>query len=265
MSVLAAISGNLNAIGYGLAAIGPGIGIGVLVGKALEGIARQPEATGVIRVNMFLGIAFTEALALIGLVAGFLFVKSTRTGTPMVLSTLVIAAEQQPSILLPAVADLIWGTLSFLILLFFFSKFVLPQARKLAAERAEKIEGGFRRAEASQAEAKELLHQYQLALAEARTEAANIRNAAQAERSQIVAEARDEAVAAATEIAQRAHAQIAAEQAQVVVGLQREVGKLAVELAGKIVGEVLSDDARARATVDRFIADLEQVAAEAGR
>ena len=67
------INGNLNAIGYGLAAIGPGIGIGILVGKALEGIARQPEATGVLRTNMFLGIAFVEALALIGLVAGFIF------------------------------------------------------------------------------------------------------------------------------------------------------------------------------------------------
>ena len=44
------------------------------LGKALEGIARQPEATSVLRTNMFLGIAFTEALALIGLVAGFLFV-----------------------------------------------------------------------------------------------------------------------------------------------------------------------------------------------
>ena len=68
-----AISGNLNSVGYGLAAIGPGIGIGILVGKALEGIARQPEATGVLRTNMFLGIAFVEALALIGLVAGFIF------------------------------------------------------------------------------------------------------------------------------------------------------------------------------------------------
>jgi F-type H+-transporting ATPase subunit c len=68
-----AVHGSLNAIGYGLAAIGPGIGIGVLVGKALEGIARQPEATGVLRTNMFLGIAFVEALALIGLIAGFLF------------------------------------------------------------------------------------------------------------------------------------------------------------------------------------------------
>jgi len=72
-TVLAEINGNVNAIGYGLAAIGPGIGLGILVGKTIEGIARQPEATNVLRVNMFLGIAFVEALALIGLVAGFLF------------------------------------------------------------------------------------------------------------------------------------------------------------------------------------------------
>ena len=72
-TVLAEVNGSIATVGYGLAAIGPGIGIGVLVGKALEGIARQPEATGVLRTNMFLGIAFTEALALIGLVAGFLF------------------------------------------------------------------------------------------------------------------------------------------------------------------------------------------------
>ena len=70
---LAELNGNVNSMGYGLAAIGPGIGIGIVVGKAIEGIARQPEATGVLRTNMFLGIAFTEALALIGLVAGFLF------------------------------------------------------------------------------------------------------------------------------------------------------------------------------------------------
>ncbi len=73
MDYLAEVGGNVNAIGYGLATLGPGIGIGILVGKALEGMARQPEATGVLRVNMFLGIAFTEALALIGFVAGFLF------------------------------------------------------------------------------------------------------------------------------------------------------------------------------------------------
>jgi F-type H+-transporting ATPase subunit c len=55
-------------VAYGLAAIGPGIGIGYLVGKSVESMARQPEAAGMVRTTMFLGIAFTEALALIGFV-----------------------------------------------------------------------------------------------------------------------------------------------------------------------------------------------------
>ena len=63
----------LQSIGYGIATIGPGLGIGILVGKTVEGMARQPEMAGQLRTTMFLGIAFVEALALIGLVAGFLF------------------------------------------------------------------------------------------------------------------------------------------------------------------------------------------------
>ena len=58
---------------YGLASIGPGIVIGIVAGKTVEAMARQPEMAGQLRTTMFLGIAFTEALALIGLVAGFLF------------------------------------------------------------------------------------------------------------------------------------------------------------------------------------------------
>jgi F-type H+-transporting ATPase subunit c len=59
---------------YGLAAIGPGIGIGYLVGQAVQAMARQPEAAGMVRTTMFLGIAFTEALALIGFVV-FILLK----------------------------------------------------------------------------------------------------------------------------------------------------------------------------------------------
>lgn len=59
-------------MGYGLAAIGPGIGIGIIAGSAIEAMARQPEAAGLARTTMFLGIAFTEALALIGFVLFFL-------------------------------------------------------------------------------------------------------------------------------------------------------------------------------------------------
>ena len=66
------ISFNAGAIGYGLAAIGPGIGIGLVVGNAITAMARQPEAAGMVRTTMFLGIAFTEALALFGFVLVFL-------------------------------------------------------------------------------------------------------------------------------------------------------------------------------------------------
>lgn len=70
------MEGNIGAIGqglvYGLGAIGPGIGIGYLVGKAIESMARQPEAAGMVRTTMFLGIAFVEALALFGFVLAFI-------------------------------------------------------------------------------------------------------------------------------------------------------------------------------------------------
>jgi F-type H+-transporting ATPase subunit c len=71
-SILAAVSGNVAGFAYGLAAIGPGIGIGYIVGKSVEAMARQPESAGMVRTTMFLGIAFTEALALIGFVVVFL-------------------------------------------------------------------------------------------------------------------------------------------------------------------------------------------------
>ncbi|WP_327109543.1 ATP synthase F0 subunit C [Nonomuraea glycinis] len=73
LNVLAEVSGNVTAIGYGLAAIGPGIGVGIIFGQGVQAIARQPEAYGLIRQNMLLGFVLTEALALIGLVAPFIF------------------------------------------------------------------------------------------------------------------------------------------------------------------------------------------------
>jgi F-type H+-transporting ATPase subunit c len=61
-------------LAYGLAAIGPGIGIGYLVGQSVQAMARQPESAGQVQTTMFLGIAFTEALALIGFVV-FILLK----------------------------------------------------------------------------------------------------------------------------------------------------------------------------------------------
>ena len=68
-----AITGNIATIGYGIATLGPGIGLGILIGNTVEGMARQPEAAGMLRATMFLGVAFVEVLALLGLVTGFIF------------------------------------------------------------------------------------------------------------------------------------------------------------------------------------------------
>jgi F-type H+-transporting ATPase subunit c len=67
------LSINIGAVAYGLAAIGPGAGIGLIFGHGVEAMARQPEAAGLIRANMYIGFALTEALALIGFVAPFVF------------------------------------------------------------------------------------------------------------------------------------------------------------------------------------------------
>jgi F-type H+-transporting ATPase subunit c len=69
--LIAELSGNINVLGYGVGAVGPGIGLGILIGKALEGIARQPEAAAMVRTTMFIGLAFVEALALFGFVLAF--------------------------------------------------------------------------------------------------------------------------------------------------------------------------------------------------
>jgi F-type H+-transporting ATPase subunit c len=73
MSALAEVTGSLSSIGYGLAAIGPGIGIGIIFGQGVQAIARQPEMYSQLRQNMILGFVCAEALALIGIVMPFVF------------------------------------------------------------------------------------------------------------------------------------------------------------------------------------------------
>jgi F-type H+-transporting ATPase subunit c len=76
LPVLAELTGDISSVGkgivYGFAAIGPGIGIGIVVGNAITAMARQPEAAGMVRTTMFLGIAFIEALAQYGFVLAFI-------------------------------------------------------------------------------------------------------------------------------------------------------------------------------------------------
>ena len=136
-------------------------------------------------------------------------------------------------------------------------KFVSPQFEKAFAARREAIEGGIERAEAMQAEAKAALEQYRAQLAEARTEAAQIRDAARAEGQQIIEELRAQAQEESARIVARGEEQLASSRQQVVNELRGQIGTLAVDLAGRVVGESLADDARRSGTVDRFLDDLD--------
>ena len=169
-----------------------------------------------------------------------------------------IAAEEGGGgqLLLPPVAEIIVGFVAFGVVLFVLAKFVFPRMEQMFQARVEAIEGGIARAEAAQAEANQLLEQYRAQLAEARTEAARIRDEARADaegiRTEVLAKAREESdriIAAGRE-------NLAAQRESLVRDLRAEVGTLAVDLAGRIVGESLADEARNRGTVDRFMDEL---------
>ena len=159
--------------------------------------------------------------------------------------------------LFPSWPEFIIGTILFFLVFGFLAKMLMPRITKTLAERTELIEGGLARSEEAQAEAKDLLDQYRQQLADARHEAARMRQEAQEQGAQIIAEMREQAQAEARRITEAAQAQISAERQQALNSLRTEVGTLATELASRIVGESLTDEARQSRMVDRFLAELE--------
>ena len=177
------------------------------------------------------------------------------------------AAESGETInpLIPAWYDIVGSLICFVIILVFFWRLVLPRMRKLLDERAAAIEGNIEKADEAQRQAEVALEQYTAQLASARKEAGEIREAAREDAKKIVAEAKDAATAEAGRVTSAAHAQIEAERQSALVSLRGEVGSLALDLAGGVIGETLSDDAKAQAVVDRFLADLEASEAKAAQ
>ncbi|MFK3984904.1 F0F1 ATP synthase subunit B [Micromonospora sp. NPDC050397] len=169
------------------------------------------------------------------------------------------ATEHNP--ILPLWQEIVVGSVAFAILCFVLMKFVFPRMEQTFQARVDAIEGGIKRAEVAQAEANELLEQYRAQLAEARTDAAKIRDDARADaegiRQDVLAKAREES----DRIIALGKEQLAAERQTIVRELRAEVGTLAVDLASKIVGESLADEARQKGTVERFLTGLESAGA----
>ena len=157
--------------------------------------------------------------------------------------------------LVPAWPELIIGTIAFLIVFAVLGKVLLPRIQKTLADRTDAIEGGLKRAEDAQTEAQQVLDQYRQQLADARQEAARLREQAQEQGAAIIADMR--------EVAQTE--QIATDQMLAMQALRTDVGAMAVDLASRVVGESLEDVARQRRIVERFIEGLEQPDADQAR
>ncbi|MBK4137204.1 F0F1 ATP synthase subunit B [Corynebacterium macginleyi] len=164
------------------------------------------------------------------------------------------------SVLLPKNYDIFWSLLCFIVILWLFWKFVLPRYTKLLEEREDRIEGGMKRAEAQQAEAKAALEKYNAQLADARAEAAEIREQARERGKQIEADAKSQAEEESRRIVANGEKQLEASRAQVVTELRSEMGQNSINLAEKILGSELSDASKKSSTIDDFLSELDSVA-----
>ncbi|GGU71233.1 ATP synthase subunit b [Streptomyces litmocidini] len=167
--------------------------------------------------------------------------------------------EAQPP-LIPHLDELVIGLIAFVIVFGFLAKKLLPNINKVLDERREAIEGGIEKAESAQIEAQSVLEQYKAQLAEARHEAARLRQEATEQGTAIIQEMKAEGQRQREEIIAAGHAQIEADRKAASASLRQDVGKLATDLAGKLVGESLEDAARQSRTIDRFLDELEEKA-----
>jgi F-type H+-transporting ATPase subunit b len=171
---------------------------------------------------------------------------------------------EAPNPILPIWQEVVVGVIAFALLCFVLMKYVFPRMEQTFQARVDAIEGGIKRAESAQAEANQLLEQYRAQLAEARSDAARIRDDARVDaegiRQDVLAKAREES----DRIIAAGKDQLAAERQTIVHELRAEIGTVAVDLASRIVGESLADEARRKGTVERFLADLDRAGSADG-
>lgn len=153
---------------------------------------------------------------------------------------------------------IIFTILVFAIVMFILGRYVIPFVNKGLTARQENIRQQFADAEKAKTDAEAEKEAYRAQIADARQDAARIREEAKEQGAHIIAEMRQQAQTEADRITTHAHAQIEAERSQALTQLKGEVGSIATQLAGRIVGESLDDEARQKRTVERFIAELEE-------
>lgn len=182
-----------------------------------------------------------------------------------VITVLAESAEQLPmeggnSILLPKTYDIVWSIIPLIVILFIFWKWILPKFQEVLTEREDRIKGGMQRADAAQAEAKSALEKYNAQLAEARNEAAEIREQAREKGKQIEADMKAQAEEESNRIIESGEKQLEAQREQVIAELRQEMGQNSINLAERLLGGELSESTKRSGTIDSFLSDLDTVA-----
>lgn len=172
-------------------------------------------------------------------------------------ATQILAAGDQPSVLLPALPDLIWGTVAFIIVAIAIYKFGWPTLSQNLDERSEKIEKGLQAADEARAEVADERQRLEAEINSARRDAAEIREKANDNAKEIVSDAQDKARREAAAIMDNSQKQIESDKDAAAHSLQNSVGSLATELAGRIVGEAITDKDMAQRVIDRFLDELD--------
>lgn len=169
------------------------------------------------------------------------------------------AAPEGIFLFIPHLADLVWGTVCFVVIAVILIKYALPRFNTVLDERTRRIEEGLALADKAKGDQRAAELTAARLVEDARVEAAKLREKAQGEAKQIIADARAEAAGEAGRALEAARRQIQADRQAAQISLRTDVGLLATELAERLIGEHLADAGLSSRVIDRFLDEIETV------
>ena len=172
------------------------------------------------------------------------------------MTALILAAEEATNPILPAGNEIIWGSISFVVLFVLLKKKAYPAVKKGMDARAEKIRNTLAEADKTREEAQSILDDYRRQLADAKSEAGRIIDEAREAADKIREDLRKQAEEEVAEVKQKAHDDIAAQASRTMADLQSRVSLMVLELTEKVVERNIDEETN-KALIDAFISDLE--------
>ena len=239
-----------------IAGIGPGIGEGNAVAKALEAIGRQPECKGDVTSTMLLGCAIAETTGIYGFVTGLLLIFVAPGMFMNFLKYIGRSGMDTQALVTIVPSTFILTILNLFIQMFLMKKFLFKPIRRVLEERQKRADQNIRAAEQEKAEAEAVKAEYTKNMAQAREEAAGILERAKQDASQQADELLQSARSEAQALKAKAESDIRQEKKRALNEAKDEIGGLAMDIAGRVVEREIHE-ADHRALIDDFLQKVE--------